>query len=253
MNNNHRPHVVMQMAVSIDGRIALGPGLTMFDHHPAEEAIPEDAGLWARVEAAIEAAWHPTATMMGSGTVERPGVPLRALPPFAGDPTALHEDYLPVEVVAAARTWAVLVDGRGRCRGGYKATETPGNHILHLVSHAAPPDYLAFLRREQIPYLIGGEDHADLASAVRKLHEKLGVRAVRLWGGGTLNGAMLRAGLIDEIHLLVQPVLIGGHRTPTLADCPDLASDERPAVLELVAATPQPNNFLWLHYRVTRH
>ena len=84
-------------------------------------------------------------------------------------------------------------------------------------------------------------------------YEKLGIRAVRLWGGGTLNGAMLRAGLIDEIHLLVQPVLIGGHRTPTLADCPDLASDERPAVLELVAATPQPNNFLWLHYRVTRH
>jgi riboflavin biosynthesis pyrimidine reductase len=38
------------------------------------------------------------------------------------------------------------------------------------------------------------------------------VRAVRLEGGGTLNGAMLRAGLIDEIHLIVQPMLIGGHQ-----------------------------------------
>ena len=28
--------------------------------------------------------------------------------------------------------------------------------------------------------------------------------------GGRLNGVLLRAGLVDELHLLVHPVLVGG-------------------------------------------
>ncbi len=251
MADTTRPYVIMQMSASIDGRIALGPNMTMFDTHPAAAVIPDEAGLWDKVSKAIEATWHPQATMMGSGTVERAGAPLRELPPFEGDPEPLYEDYLPEAVTAVTRTWAVAVDGRGRSRGGYKATETPGNHILHLTSRAAPPEHLAFLRREQIPYLIGGEHHADLPGALRKLTTSLGIRVLRLWGGGTLNGVMLRAGLIDEIHLILQPALYGGDRTPTLADCADLGPDDRPAILELVSATPQPNGYLWLHYRVT--
>lgn len=250
MPNDDRPHVVMQMSASVDGRIALGPSLTMFDTHPAGAALPDEGILWARVADAIREAWDPEATMMGSGTVLRDDAPMTPLPPFDGEPASLLTDHLPDDIVSATRHWHVLVDGRGRCRSGYRATENPGGHILHLVSHAAPPEALAFLRRERIPYLVGGREHVDLLEALRKLRTLLGVRAMRLWGGGTLNGAMLRAGLIDEVHLILKPALIGGRRTPTLADGDDLADDERPAVLELVSARPQEHGFLWLHYRV---
>jgi len=248
--NDDRPHVVMQMSASIDGRIALGPALTMFDAHPASEALPDEGDLWARVADAIDEAWSPQATMMGSGTVQREGAPWTELPGFDGAAASLYVDFLPEEVVAGTRHWHVLVDGRGRCRSGYKATENAGGHVLHLVSLAAPPEYLAFLRRERIPYLVGGRDHADLPGALRQLRALLGVRALRLWGGGTLNGVMLRAGLIDEVHLILKPALIGGRRTPTLADCDDLAADQRPAVLRLVSARPQEGGLLWLHYTV---
>jgi 2,5-diamino-6-(ribosylamino)-4(3H)-pyrimidinone 5'-phosphate reductase len=248
--NDDRPHVVMQMSASVDGRIALGPALTMFDAHPASEALPDEGGLWAMVADAIDEAWSPQATMMGSGTVQREDAPWTELPSFEGDAASLTVDYLPDEVMARTLHWHVLVDGRGRCRSGYKATENAGGHVLHLVSLAAPPAYLAFLRRERIPYLVGGQEHVDLAGALRKLRAVLGVRALRLWGGGILNGVMLRAGLIDEVHLILKPALIGGRRTPTLVDCDDLAADERPAVLQLVSARPQEGGFLWLHYRV---
>jgi 2,5-diamino-6-(ribosylamino)-4(3H)-pyrimidinone 5'-phosphate reductase len=33
---------------------------------------------------------------------------------------------------------------------------------------------------------------------------------VRVDSGGTLNAALLRAGLVDELHLLVHPTLVGG-------------------------------------------
>ncbi len=250
MSKDNRPYVIMQMSASIDGRIAFGPGLTMFDKHPAEDLLTAGP-IWEKVTDAINTEWHPQGTMWGSGTFQNENAPLRKLPAFTGDVQALYVDFLPEEVIATTRTWDILVDGRGRGRGGYKATEKPDNHILHLASRSAPVEYLAFLRRECIPYLIGGQEHADLAEALNKLYAMLGIRVMCLYGGGTLNGVMLRAGLIDEIHLILWPLLIGGRRTPTLADCDDLPSDRLPAVLQLVSAQVQEGGYLWLHYKVT--
>ena len=87
---------------------------------------------------------------------------------------------------------------------------------------------------------------------MQKLCCKVGVKAARLWGGGTLNGAMLRADLIDELHLIMWPIIIGGDATPTLADCPDLTASDRPARLKLISAEPQAEGNLWLHYKVER-
>lgn len=250
MHKDNRPYVVMQMSASIDGRIAFGPGLTMFDKHPAEELLLDAGPIWEKVTEAIHTEWHPQGTMMGSGTVISDHAPIRKLPTYSGDASALYDDFLPEEVVAATRHWSILVDGRGRGRSGYKATENPGGHMVHLVSRSVPVEYLAFLRQERISYLMGGEDHVDLAGALRKLYAKLGIRTMCLWGGGTLNGAMLRAGLIDEIHLILWPLLIGGCRTPSLADCDDLSSDKQPSVLQLVSAQVQEGGYLWLHYKV---
>ena len=115
MQEGNRPHVVMQMAASIDGRIAFGPGLTQFDKHPASDLMPNSGPVWERVSDAIEAEWHPQGTMMGSGTVQRENDPLRDLPDFEGDPQPLYDAYLPEEFVSHPRHWAILVDGRGRC------------------------------------------------------------------------------------------------------------------------------------------
>ncbi|PTY05713.1 deaminase [Opitutaceae bacterium EW11] len=250
MTTPQRPRVILQMAASLDGRIAFGPGLTMFDQHPAAKLLPDQGPLWKEVRDAIDAEWHPQATMMGSRTVLREGAELKELPAYADSRDTLLQDFLPDDVVQATRHWAVLVDGRGRCRSGYKATETLGWHVLHLVSRSAPSEHLAFLREKRIPYLVGGERHADLAGALAKMAGQLGVKSMVLWGGGTLNGAMLRQRLVDEIHLIVQPVAIGGRTTPTLFDCDDLREGESPALVRLISARPAAGGYLWLHYTV---
>jgi hypothetical protein len=85
--------------------------------------------------------------------VQRDDAPLRELAGFAGDASSLYVDFLPDEVVSRTSHWWILVDGRGRYRAGYKATENPGGDILHLVSSSARRD--PALRRRLAAHLAG--------------------------------------------------------------------------------------------------
>ena len=56
----------------------------------------------------------------------------------------------------------------------------------------------------------------DLRAAWRKLGY-LGVNELLVEGGGELASALLRARLVDRIHLILAPVLIGGDGRPVLS------------------------------------
>jgi len=133
-------------------------------------------------------------------------------------------------------------------------TEFPGWegwHTLHLVSPAAPHDYLAFLRDRGVPYLVTGKEHVDLAAAMTKLSAMLGIERVVSTAGSRLNGALLRAGLVDELSLVLLPALIGGEHTPHLFRSPELGPADWPASLELVSVDGEPSGRVRLRYRVT--
>ena len=55
-------------------------------------------------------------------------------------------------------------------------------------------------------------------SALRWLRKKWGVKRLLCEGGGELNSALFRAGLVDELHLTVCPRVFGGRHAPTIAD-----------------------------------
>ena len=137
-----------------------------------------------------------------------------------------------------------------RMRMGYKGTEHPGCHMLHLTSPAAPPEYLTFLQRERIPYLITGQERVNLPAAFGLLRTVLGVERLLSTGGGRLSGALLRAGLLDEINVILRPEIIGGALTPALFDGPDLAPQAWPTALRLISVQMHAGTYLWLRYEV---
>lgn len=249
-----RTKVVLLMSTSLDGRTALAPGRSQWEEldDPRSAATEGASKASELAQKKVIDLHRPRAMMLGSASIQKESDPLAPLEPVGKAPPKLYEDFLPDVIVreAGVRVWLVTADSKGRLRSGYKGTETPGHHSLHLVSWKTPPEYLAFLQGRLIPYLVAGEDRVDLALALEKLFTRLGVQTVLAIGGGRLNGALLRAGLLDEINVVLRPEIIGGTSTPTLFDCPDLVEDEWPVALERVSVEPILDRFLWLRYRV---
>jgi len=79
---------------------------------------------------------------------------------------------------------------------------------------------------------------------------RLDIRCVLSTGGGGLNGALVRAGLIDELALTLAPALVGGVGTPSVLDGPSLAVGERPTQLRLLSLHTDTTGTVRLRYEV---
>jgi len=246
-----RPQVVIFGEVSLDGRLTLAPDVLLLFEMEKWRAIAGESPVYEW----IRTVYRPQAYLEGSGSLVKGDQVPEPLPPAEGEAAGLYVDYLPEAVVAHPdrRGWFVTVDSRGRVRWMYK--EWPeeswaGWHLLVLVSGSTPAEYLAYLRRETIPYLVAGADRVDLGEALVKLKAELGIERVLSTSPGKLGGALLRAGLVDEINLEFIPAVIGGCRTPTLFESPELGLDEWPTRLKMLSACPQAGGRVWLRYQV---
>ena len=93
-----------------------------------------------------------------------------------------------------------------------------GDHLICIVSERTPADYLDGLREKGISYIVSGKEGIDLADGVEKLGEQFGIRTLLLEGGGHINGAFLRAGLIDEVSILLVPGIDGHSSVASVFD-----------------------------------
>jgi riboflavin biosynthesis pyrimidine reductase len=238
-----RPRCITYSMASVDGRITLAPGVNLMAGDPRWEAATAGLGDpydWVRRE------HDPQVLLEGSGSflsTADPGETADLPVPDLDDPPHAGAHFLPEGVV----------DGRGRVDLQFTQWPDPAWadwHALVLTSRAAPGEHLAALRARGIPYLVLGERRVDLPAAMRLLGERLGVRSVVCTGGGRLGGALLRAGLVDEIDVDVLPVAIGGRGTPALFDAPPLLPEQWPVALDLISAEALTCGIVRLRYAV---
>lgn len=227
-----RPRVICHMTTSIDGRIAV-------DGWP--DRLAAAAG---REYERVHASYEPGGWLCGRVTME----------PFARatrSEEAVAETYRggPREDWTAPGdfdSYAFALDPGGRL--AWQASDIDGDHVVALLSERVSDAYLAFLRERGVSYLLAGAHDVDLARALEKIGERFGVETLMLEGGGRINGAMLRAGLIDELSVLVAPVANGRMGMPALFDLEGGDAVSRQLVLEAVER--REGDMLWLRYRV---
>lgn len=243
---------MVSVTASVDGRVTLNRATRLLDDAAAKmwhsiHPGSADRMLTAR-NAELERRYAPQVILEGSGTfVADTDGPVTGLPSPAGDLAALYDHFLPPE---ANCRWFAVVDGRGRIRWTYKGDAN--RRLLVIVSRATPAPYLAYLRSEDVSYLVAGNGPVDMGEALLTMKDQLGVTTIVSEAGGGLNGALLRSGLVDELHLMLLPSLVGGLGTPTIFDGVPLQLGQLPTRLRLLDASVTTDGIISLHYEADR-
>ena len=228
---SRRPRVICHMMASVDGRIVVDGWPISF-----EERLEYD-----RVQASYDAeGW-----LCGRVSMAPFAGKLRPEAEVASDRKggAPREDF---RAPGTQASFAFAVDPSGRL--AWEINDIDGDHVVAILTERVSDGYLAFLREQGVSYLLAGRIDVDLSLALEKIREVFGVRTLLLEGGGRINGAMMREGLIDELSLLLAPLSDGRIGTAALFD---IDGDETtPHRLALEAVERRAGDVLWLRYRV---
>ncbi len=82
-----------------------------------------------------------------------------------------------------------------------------GAQIIEVLTNQADPKYLTYLENMGISYIFAGETEIDIRLALSKLKDLFGCETLLLEGGSVINGYFQRADIIDEISLVISPVV----------------------------------------------
>jgi len=89
-----------------------------------------------------------------------------------------------------------------------------GNGCILAISQSASRDRLALVS-QKCEIIQCGQQKVDLRSLLKILYEK-GVKRLMVEGGATLNWALIKDGLVDEVYTYIGAMLIAGENAPTL-------------------------------------
>lgn len=230
-----KPYIILHMLISVDGKITGEymntdtAAVLCEEYYRINREYKADAFACGRV------------TMEGSFTHgEKPDLTL-----YKGVKIP-HEDY----VAKKHGYYAVAVDPHGRLgwRDGEIKDEDPGYddaHIIEVLTDDIKDEYLAFLQEKGISYIFCGKGKINAEIMSEKLYSLFGIEKLMLEGGGLTDGLFLNADIIDEMSLVVVP-LVDGSKNGI-----DLFADKKCDLQEYELNVVQrlPDNGLWLNYK----
>ena len=191
----NKPYVIAQLGQSLDGRIATPTGASRWiNGHAALDHLH-------RLRASVDA------VVIGVGTA------------LADDP------LLTVRRVAGRQPARVVIDPHGRLHAGARCFAVDGVRCLVVSARATTP-------------------HADIETVVVPLQGRFmtpqsivealsarGLNKILIEGGATTVSAFVDAGVLDRLHVLVAPIVLGsGTVGLTLAPIAGLDGARRPGV-----------------------
>lgn len=230
-----RPYVICHMVSTLDGK-------TLGERWPKIPGQPQGS---SGVFESTHETFNLGAWLVGTNTMREfagRNLPLKKAKTRVG-----YDDFI---ARPKAQRLGIGVDAKGVLR--YQTDETNGDHVVLLVTRRVSNDYLSHLRDAGVSYLVCGDRDVDLALALRKLRQHFGLKKLMLEGGGTFNGAMLAAGLIDEVSHLTVPIIDGGPDVTGIFDIPGPMPKKAATALRLVSHRFLPGGVSWCRYKVRK-
>ena len=207
----NRPHIICHMVTSIDGKVT-GEFLSRPECEKATDIYYElnreynkngaNGFICGRVtmESSFTGDWYPDLTKY--------------------EPVENKDDFIPENL---SGFYAVSFDPKGKL--GWENSkiidEDPGyddSQIIEVLTEQADSRYLAYLQSMEIPYIFAGENEIDVKIALEKLKRLMDINSLLLEGGSIVNGYFQRADIIDEISLVVAPIVADAEDKPLFMD-----------------------------------
>lgn len=229
-----KPHVICHMMSPLDGRL-------LVDEWAPEGSTLQEAMLaeYQRIHDGFAAdAWLAgTKTMTEFATGQ-------AAPAASGD----SQPERPWHVTdPAAKRYAIAIDRHAKLHWD---TPTADNaHVVVVLTASVADSHLAELTAAGVSYVVMPGNDIDLAEVLNAIGEKLGIKTLLLEGGATINGAFLKAGLVDEISLLLCPAIDGKSGSPAIFEAGDEGLGQK-LQLKLVSAKPGAHDTVHVQYQV---
>jgi riboflavin biosynthesis pyrimidine reductase len=149
-----------------------------------------------------------------------------------------------------AEAYGVVLDPHGKIAWG--RSDIGRDPIVVVLTEAVSDAHLAGLRGEGVSYMFAGKSRLDLGLTLDILYRDLGVKRLLLEGGGGTNGTFLRAGLVDELNLVLCPAVDGTGGAPSVFDSMDTEADQRAPVtaMSLESTELLQGGAVLLRYRI---
>ncbi|MDB4946407.1 MAG: riboflavin deaminase [Labilithrix sp.] len=229
-----KPHVACLMMVSLDGRIhpsrwTESPDGTRKDWSKAYEDLHDELGGKAWLVGRVTMAEMSKAT---------------AHPPASFDPPARPHHFANRD----AKSYAVALDRSGKLH--FAKADVGGDHVVVLLGPDVSDAHLAELAADGVSYVVAEDAAMDPKTFLGTLRRELGIDRLIVEGGGNVNGSLLAAGVIDEVHLLVAPALDGAPGINGVFDVPEASGLAGRVRLQLTSCKAMPHGVVHLQYAV---
>jgi len=185
------PFVIAKFAATLDGKIAAASGDSRW-------VAGEEARAWAHAFRT-----KVDAIMCGVNNV------LLDDPQLTARPGGMVSERQPLRVVA---------DSRGRTPLDAKVLGPGGKTIIATTdaSRGAWRSAVASLGAEAAVVPADASGRVELRALLRMLGER-DVVSLLVEGGGVLHGSLFAAGLVDKVHAIIAPKIVGGALYPAVA------------------------------------
>ena len=199
----NRPHVIINCAMSADGKIAL----------------PTRKQLRLSCDEDIERMYNlrnqSDAVLVGIGTILSDDPKLTVKEKYVKNPKQPIRIILdancktPIDSLAVNNQAKTLIITSGKCSKKF-------NDNVEIIN----------CRTDE-------KDFIDLKSLLDLLYKR-GIKTLMVEGGGTVIWNFLNKRLVDDFYVYISPIIVGGEKTPTIADGEGIKSADEKISLKIV-------------------
>jgi 2,5-diamino-6-(ribosylamino)-4(3H)-pyrimidinone 5'-phosphate reductase len=213
-----RPHVIINCAMSADGKIA----------SPMRKQLriscEKDIARMYRLRNKVDA------VMVGVGTI------------LSDDPKlTVKETY----VKHPRQPLRVVLDSKGRTPSHAQVLNDVARTVVMTAKGTKKTSKKSHI--EVVECQTDGNGFIDVKYALELLYRK-GVRTLLVEGGGTVIWNFLHRKVVDDLYIYLGPCIIGGRDTPTVADGEGITGNEEAIPLKIVEVKRVGPGLL-IHYR----